>query len=860
MPDIFSQEVPELLQRHLEHLKSSAISLDVIKERGYRSVLKCRDKMAGDDTPYGPGEMSLGALGFKQMQLRLPAILMPLHGVDGGIVLHQLRPDDPRHAQDNDKPIKYETPQRRGLRLDAPPRCFKGLGDPSVPLFITEGIKKADSLATAGACVITLLGVWGWRGTNEYGGKALLADFDLIALNGRTVYLTFDSDIIVKEQVKLALDRFSRVLINKKAIVKTVHLPPGADNAKTGVDDYLAQGYTLQDVLALATDSTGPASKPKAVIDSRKLPFAGNYTVKDGCHCRLQYNQKTEDYDTIPLCSFTAEITDEFLTDNGAELRRWIRISGKTCSGHPLPPVDIEGTKFDAMNWLTEKWGTDASLVPGNMIKEHVRAAILANSPLIAKKHMYTHTGWLDIDGSRVFLTEEGALGGGSIMVDQDPRLKDYRITKPDMDAAEAFRGSLEFLDVSSKDSTVPLWAAMYLAPLTSVLEPTFTLWCIGPSGTFKSTISALALCHYGNFNYKRLPTSWDTTANRLEYLLFLAKDVPVVVDDYAPAPDVNSQRQLDALVNRTVRNMGNRQTRGRLHSAGVAQADYFPRALLISSGEQLPGGHSISARYFQVPFAKNWVDLKILTKEQSNTTSYRGAMYYYLSWLRENWKEVTGPLKAQWEQLRNRAREEQPEGNHSRLPEEVAMLYLGLMTGIRAAVHYGAIAQEKADELLVESWKILVRISAEQGRMIEMERPAEKFLEALRSLISSKKVIFKDKTEQNSSPPPPGQTFIGWTDQMEHPELLYLIAGVAYNIVHDYYSHSGQALTINQRAVYEDLLRQGHLVINNSPGDRHSTSSLIRLSSGDVERVVPLKRESVDAQVKTFAELGGGG
>jgi len=38
--DIFSPELPELLQRHLEHLtQGSGLPLDVIRERGYRSIL-----------------------------------------------------------------------------------------------------------------------------------------------------------------------------------------------------------------------------------------------------------------------------------------------------------------------------------------------------------------------------------------------------------------------------------------------------------------------------------------------------------------------------------------------------------------------------------------------------------------------------------------------------------------------------------------------------------------------------------------------------------------------------------------------------------------------------------------------------
>ena len=35
----FSQEIPELFKKHLEHLKASAISLEVMKERGYITVM-----------------------------------------------------------------------------------------------------------------------------------------------------------------------------------------------------------------------------------------------------------------------------------------------------------------------------------------------------------------------------------------------------------------------------------------------------------------------------------------------------------------------------------------------------------------------------------------------------------------------------------------------------------------------------------------------------------------------------------------------------------------------------------------------------------------------------------------------------
>jgi hypothetical protein len=40
--------------------------------------------------------------------------------------------------------------------LDVPPACRAGIGDPAVPLWITEGVKKADSLASARAIADSL--------------------------------------------------------------------------------------------------------------------------------------------------------------------------------------------------------------------------------------------------------------------------------------------------------------------------------------------------------------------------------------------------------------------------------------------------------------------------------------------------------------------------------------------------------------------------------------------------------------------------------------------------------------------------------------------------------------------------------
>jgi hypothetical protein len=72
------------------------------------------------------------------------------------------------------------------------------LRNPHIPLWFTEGAKKADALASAyGDAIIpiNINGVWGFRGTNSAGGKVALPDIDEIAWNGRAVVLAFDSDV-----------------------------------------------------------------------------------------------------------------------------------------------------------------------------------------------------------------------------------------------------------------------------------------------------------------------------------------------------------------------------------------------------------------------------------------------------------------------------------------------------------------------------------------------------------------------------------------------------------------------------------------------------------------------------------------
>ncbi len=255
--------IPEdqLLAHHLKMpLGESGISEEVIAERGYRSVTKVAD---------------LRRLGFADAQCRVPLLWLPFWGVTGEQVGYAARPDEPRII--DGRVAKYEYPKGSRNRLDVPPRCRSQLGDPSIALHVTEGIRKGDAIASAGGCVIDVGGVWNWLGTNELGGKTALADWDSVALKGRHVRLVFDSDSACKPAVAKALVRLKRFIESRAAIVEIIYLPDLEGGAKQGVDDYLANGGTLESLTQYASrdvrmppdDAEDPL--PTIVVNNRHL-------------------------------------------------------------------------------------------------------------------------------------------------------------------------------------------------------------------------------------------------------------------------------------------------------------------------------------------------------------------------------------------------------------------------------------------------------------------------------------------------------------------------------------------------------------------------------------------------------------
>lgn len=133
---------PRLSRGHKKMLlEDSAIDARMVIRRGYRTIEQ---------------KAELERLGFGRSQRNVPALLVPIYSPTGELSLYQIRPDRPRIDR-RGKPVKYETPGGGRMALDVHPAARDQLKDPSAPLFVTEGIKKADALVSNGVCTVGLI-------------------------------------------------------------------------------------------------------------------------------------------------------------------------------------------------------------------------------------------------------------------------------------------------------------------------------------------------------------------------------------------------------------------------------------------------------------------------------------------------------------------------------------------------------------------------------------------------------------------------------------------------------------------------------------------------------------------------------
>jgi hypothetical protein len=510
------------------------------------------------------------------------------------------------------------------------------------------------------------------------------------------------------------------------------------------------------------------------------------------------------------LTNFGARIVTNVIEDDGIEQKNFLEMEAQ-CRGRSRH-FCIAAADFPKMAWPIEKLGGEAILAAGTGAKDHARAAIQFLSGDIARRRVFTHTGWRHIGDEWLYLHGDGAIGrnglSDSVKVKLPQSLAAFRLPDPPTDEwlRTAVGASLSVLDVAPLSRTLPIYASIWRALLG---DSDFSVHATGPTGTFKTSVCALAMQHYGaGFDALHLPGAWSSTANANAAMQFVLKDALFLIDDFVPSgsPSDADRKHKDA--DRIFRGQGNISGRARLGRDGISVRESNPpRGLTVSTGEEVPRGQSLQSRLWLVEFAPGDVDIEKLTACQRHAMAgiYSGVMSAYLNWLAPQCARVKEQLPKQIEKFRDAATHS---SQHARTPWIVANLMVGLSYFLRFATEVGAVSVDDAKVLRGRAWRALGRATAAQTRGQAAEEPARRFLNLILAALDRGDACLRNVGDATPSDKEKGRC-VGWRT---HDGLVLLEPESSYATAHQLSAQQGEGFPVRLKTLGKRLEEGGFL------------------------------------------------
>lgn len=523
----------------------------------------------------------------------------------------------------------------------------------------------------------------------------------------------------------------------------------------------------------------------------------------------------------VPVTNFLATVKNTRVLDDGIENKREFEIAAEFM-GRRFE-FTLSASQFLRMAWPIEHIGPAAMIFPNEM--QYARAAIQSFSTNASEERVHTHTGWVKIDGSWLYLHADGAIGKNgqatAVKVRLSSDLSRYKLNPP-VDAnqlVQAVRASLRLLELAPPAVSFPLHAATFRAVFG---ESDFSIHLVGQTGSFKSELAALEQQHFGlGMHRLNLPGSWSSTAIALELASFYAKDALFTIDEFVPHGSGADVARYHAAADRIFRAVGNHAGRGRLDSAARPKEAKAPRALILSTGEDVPRGHSVRARVLILEMPKDAVTVAKLTECQRDAGAglYVVAMTGFLQWMAQRYERLQTVLGRRAKELRSLAMQATI---HPRTPDILGNLQAGFETYLQFAEECGAIANAERAALADRCWDALLQVVAAQDKHHTAAEPAAMFLALLRGALVSGHAHLANRSgdEPDRSPETygwrrnsygnysPRGDCIGWVDGDD----IYLEPTAAYRVVYVAGRAMGDVLPVSGQTVRKRLHEKGML------------------------------------------------
>jgi hypothetical protein len=479
--------------------------------------------------------------------------------------------------------------------------------------------------------------------------------------------------------------------------------------------------------------------------------------------------------------NFVALIVEEIIFDDGAQLETAFMIEGKHKTGSLLPQLTITTTQYMAMQWPLKHWGARAIVEADQATPRRLANAILKLSGDIPITTIHQYTGWRLFEQEWQFLSNSGALGAEGlnpeIRVDLgNGNMSRYSLPAPAEEPRQIAGAFFNLLTIAptNKAVGVSLLCCAVRAVLGECLPIDFSLFFFGQTGSYKSESVALIQAFFGDFNARAFPANYTDTDSDLECKAHQAKDTVLVVDDFSPSVSQVETNKLHSKAERLFRGAGNQAGRGRRNADMTGKAAYYPRCLLVTTGEDLPKGASLLGRLLIIELKKGDVDLSYLTslQHQARKGEFSACMAAFLKWLAPRMPDLKLNFPGTVRKYRTEARDSKEKfaTSHSRAADIYTSLFAAVNLYIDFAYECKAINEIRATDLATDIDNTLKDAIRAQCDFQKQADEVERFISLLQACFSSGECHVGDYLNQG---PPVQKDFLwGWRTPSQGADL----------------------------------------------------------------------------------------
>lgn len=507
-------------------------------------------------------------------------------------------------------------------------------------------------------------------------------------------------------------------------------------------------------------------------------------------------------YDDIPFMNFCPQLVQLLRRDDGFTVSEKILFSAFR-GGQYEPPVELE--KRDMIgNQPHVKFSPGCRVFQGKGNCAKCGEMMSMQCEDAETKTVYTHTGWKIIDGQRVFLNGENSVTAGGLTDHYSVELApDWLI--------------------------IPSLAYCFMSPLNGMLrelgvEPSFSFYLIGKTGSFKSSWSKVLLSFFGRLGYaETAPCTFLDTQNALGRKLALAADVPLLLDDRRPTSNAADKLRYEGLEKFASSAIGDRAARGRANVDGGLRESYVARSNLIVTAEEafLNIGSSAVARSVSVELQPDSVSLAGLQELQARPEHLNKIMQLFIQWLIERWDDLRACVLGKLAEYRAIF----ADAGHPRLATAFSQLMLGYAMYLAFLQDHGQIDKLEAVTMRTRAQAVFLEMCERQTEKVEGEKPTRLFVELLRELLETKQARLCDARPRTVAGITTGNEIsapntIGYEDD----EFFYLIPRTAYSAVTAFYAKSGYTFPASPSALWKMFMDEGAIKPDGKRPDRRHT------------------------------------